>query len=143
MRRRRILTPIALAVALVAVACTGGGQPPTPTGPSADPNSTGGTLRIATLRYGTEILDPTTYRGGGLPNEFFRCCLLRTLLSYNGSTADEGGSVLQPDLAEGMPEVSSDGSWDVPAKQGPYYAPFQDTEVVAVTSSGRFEANAK
>ena len=66
--------------------------------------------------------------------EYYRCCLLRTLLSYNGQTTDQGGSELRPDLAAEMPVVSDDGlTWTFTLKHGITYAPpMQD---VTVTSS--------
>ena len=65
--------------------------------------------------------------------ELFRCCLLRTLLSYNGRTTSEGGIEPSPDLAAEMPEVSSDGlTWTFRLKEGIRYAPpFAATEVKA------------
>ncbi len=66
--------------------------------------------------------------------ELFRCCLLRTLMSYNGQPTSEGGAELRPDLADGLPEVSPDGlTWTFRLKPGIRYAPpFADREIVAV-----------
>jgi peptide/nickel transport system substrate-binding protein len=63
----------------------------------------------------------------------FRCCLLRTLISFNGDEAADGGNEPRPDLATGMPEVSEDGlTYTFTIKEGITYAPpFQDTEIVA------------
>jgi hypothetical protein len=50
-------------------------------------------------------LDPQlnyTYSGW----ELFRCCLLRTPLSYNGRSWERGGAELRPDLAAAPPTVS-------------------------------------
>jgi ABC-type transport system substrate-binding protein len=65
--------------------------------------------------------------------EIFRCCLLRTLLSYNGRPTEQGGAVLRPDLAAALPAVSADGrTWTFRLKHGLRYAPpLQDTEIVA------------
>jgi len=65
--------------------------------------------------------------------ELLRCCLGRTLLSYFGRPTDEGGTVLRPDLAESLPEVSSDGlTWTFKLRQGVHYAPpLQATEVTS------------
>jgi peptide/nickel transport system substrate-binding protein len=65
--------------------------------------------------------------------ELFRCCLLRTLLSHNGHRTAEGGAVLRPDLAAGMPHVSPDGlTWTFRIRDGLTYAPpFADTEIVS------------
>ena len=66
----------------------------------------GGTLRLFTdpVRARAEDWDPSGYFFG--PHmELYRCCLTRTLYSYEGLPALEGGSVLLPDLADGFPEV--------------------------------------
>ena len=65
--------------------------------------------------------------------EFFRCCLLRTLLSYNGHPTGEGGAQLRPDLATSLPTVSADGlTWTFHLKSGLHYAPpLEKTEIVA------------
>jgi peptide/nickel transport system substrate-binding protein len=65
--------------------------------------------------------------------ELFRCCLLRTLLSYNGRPTGQGGTVLRPDLATSLPAVSADGlTWTFHLKHGLHYAPpLQTTEIVA------------
>jgi peptide/nickel transport system substrate-binding protein len=56
--------------------------------------------------------------------ELFRCCLLRTLLSYNGHPTAQGGADLHPDLATSMPEISKDRlTWTFRLKQGLHYAP--------------------
>jgi peptide/nickel transport system substrate-binding protein len=63
--------------------------------------------------------------------ELFRCCLLRTLLSYNGHPTALGGTELYPDLAASMPEISQDRlTWTFRLKQGLHYAPpFARTEI--------------
>jgi peptide/nickel transport system substrate-binding protein len=65
--------------------------------------------------------------------ELFRCCLLRTLLSYNGRSTAQGGATLRPDLAAGLPRVSRDGlTWVFHLERGLHYAPpFQGREIVA------------
>jgi ABC-type transport system substrate-binding protein len=65
--------------------------------------------------------------------ELFRCCLLRTLLSYVGKPTAEGGAVLRPDLAQRMPSISTDGlTWTFHLKAGIRYAPpFEEREVEA------------
>ena len=65
--------------------------------------------------------------------EYFRCCLVRTLLSYNGQTTDAGGSELRPDLAAEMPVVSDDGlTWTFTLKPGIKYGPpLQDVTVTS------------
>jgi peptide/nickel transport system substrate-binding protein len=65
--------------------------------------------------------------------ELFRCCLLRTLLSYNGRTTSAGGIEPRPDLAAEMPRVSADGlTWTFRVKKGIRYAPpLAEIEVTA------------
>jgi len=65
--------------------------------------------------------------------ELFRCCLLRTLLSYDGHPTAQGGAELHPDLAASMPEISQDRlTWTFRLKQGLHYAPpFAHTEIKA------------
>jgi peptide/nickel transport system substrate-binding protein len=101
----------------------------------------GGTLRVGVDHpFGTEIstappryaLDPQVeYRSAQW--ELYRCCLLRTLLSYNGKPTVQGGATLRPDLATRMPDVSPDGLvWVFHLKRGLHYAPpFQRREIVA------------
>ena len=62
-----------------------------------------------------------------------RCCLARTLLSYNGRPTAEGGTVLRPDLAAELPTVSADGlTWTFRLKHGLHYAPpYEGQEIVA------------
>ena len=95
---------------------------------SAPPPS-GGTLRVAvpgdfpppsTLASsgpaGVAALDPLVGFYDSL--ELMRCCLLRSLVSYVGRPTDDGGTVLQPDLAESLPEVSADGlTWTFRLRQ--------------------------
>jgi peptide/nickel transport system substrate-binding protein len=56
--------------------------------------------------------------------ELYRCCLLRTLLSYSGQTTAEGGAELRPDLAVALPDVSADGlAWTFTLKPDIHYSP--------------------
>ena len=56
--------------------------------------------------------------------ELARCCLLRTLLSYNGRPWGQGGAELHPDLAASMPEISKDRlTWTFRLRRGLHYAP--------------------
>jgi peptide/nickel transport system substrate-binding protein len=95
-----------------------------PTSPAEPPS--GGTLRVAVVENGTEAwpgspyYDPAIYSFSPLT----RCCLLRTLLSYNGRPIEEGGAALRPDLAESLPHVSADGlTWTFRLRPGLHYAP--------------------
>ncbi len=82
-------------------------------------------------------LDPDAFDPVAGPDfsgaELFRCCVARTLLSYNGQPTGKGGAVLRPDLAMAMPEVSADGlTWTFHLRAGIHYAPpLQQTEIVA------------
>ena len=69
----------------------------------------------------------------GVAWEYYRCCLLRTLMSYNGKTTAEGGGVVEPDLASADPEVSADGlTWTFSIKPGLHVRPTgQDVEITA------------
>jgi peptide/nickel transport system substrate-binding protein len=66
--------------------------------------------------------------------ELLRCCLVRTLLSYEGKPTDQGGTTLRHDLAESLPEVSEDGlTWTFKLRQGMHYAP--PLQTVEITSA--------
>ena len=80
--------------------------------------------------------DPTT-TWAQAPFEVFRCCLLRTLMSYNGRSVADGGAELQPDLADGHPEISADGlTWTFHIKEGLKYAPpMQDVPITSLLTS--------
>lgn len=128
--------PSAAAAAMILLsACLGPSDADVEPSASARPPM-GGTLRIAvpgdapppsTLATsgpeGVYALDPHGfYWYDSL--ELFRCCLLRTLVSYVGRPTDDGGTILQPDLAESLPDVSADGlTWTFRLKQGIHYAP--------------------
>jgi peptide/nickel transport system substrate-binding protein len=108
------------------------------------PFARGGTLRFTLFGWddhasgltsedgrGYYALDPQT--DGGPAWELFRCCLVRTLMSYNGRPTSQGGADPRPDLAAGLPTVSADGLvWTFKLKRGIDYAPpFQHTEITA------------
>ncbi|MGH2806459.1 MAG: ABC transporter substrate-binding protein [Actinomycetota bacterium] len=133
MRRTIKILGVALAIALITAACGGDGGGTTDTGQEGEENlEQGGTLRAALLSDVSAAFDPqkeyysTTWM-------FYRCCLLRTLMSYPGLPGDEGGSEVIPDLASEEPTVSEDGlTWTFTMQEGLMYAPpFQDTEIVA------------
>jgi peptide/nickel transport system substrate-binding protein len=120
-------------VLLLIVGCTSPAAP----SPSAQPaGAVGGTLRVglwvdaeADPELGRWLLDPQRF----FWHPFARCCLLRTLLSYEGRPIEDGGAQLRPDLAEAMPEVSPDGlTWTFHLRAGLRYGPpFEDREIVA------------
>ncbi len=89
--------------------------------------------------HGSELLDPLPRADVLDPqvqtwldsDELFRCCLLRTIFSYAGRPARDGGAELHPDLALKLPEVSADGlTWTFRIRPGIKYAPpMQGTEI--------------
>src|SRR5262245_41683118 len=118
---------------LLVPACTSGDEGG---GRATDPDAAlrGGTLRVAVpddFNAGRITLDPAMYDFSAWA--LSRCCLLRTLYSYNGRPVEQGGAEVRPDLAQGMPEVSPDGlTWIFRLKPGLRYAPpFEDTPIVA------------
>ncbi len=131
MRRLRWLAMLA-AVALAAAACSGGSTSPPPSGGSTGKIVKGGTLHIGMASDFHEALDPAReyYTIGW---EFLRCCLARTLLSYNGEGVTQGGANPIPDLATAMPTASSDGlTWTFKIRSGIHYGPpLQDVTVTA------------
>ena len=103
-----MLIALATVMAVVGAACGGGSG-----GSTAEPSSSvapkaGGTLHIALISDVQDAFDPQK-EYSSVTWEYYRCCLLRTLLSYNGQTTDQGGSELRPDLAAEMPVVSDAG----------------------------------
>ncbi len=132
----------AFAAVVLTTACSSGAGGSTG-GQTAPPR--GGTLRAGLLFldglehfYGKlppgydYLLDPQ-YSYNVVSWELFRCCLLRTLLSYNGHPTAQGGAELHPDLAASMPEISQDRlTWTFRLKQGLHYAPpFAHAEIRA------------
>jgi peptide/nickel transport system substrate-binding protein len=117
---------------LVGAAC--GGDDTGGTSPSAPPTEdlSGGTLRMAMLADVTAAFDPQK-EYYSVTWEYYRCCLLRNLMSYEGVPTDEGGADIFPDLAAGEPTVSEDGlTTTFTIKPGLMYAPPKDdTEITA------------
>jgi peptide/nickel transport system substrate-binding protein len=104
----------------------------------------GGTLRVGVLIDGGVGRCDLTFCGGeendpqingisGPAYEILRCCLVRSLLSYNGQSTRGGGTLLRPDLASRLPDVSADGlTWTFHLRPGLHYAPpLQKTEIRA------------
>ncbi len=131
MRRPTGVLAWVLAIAFFASSCTGGG------GERATPSSSPELWRGGTLRVGLTVDLPSWWDPQQsyytTPFEIFRCCLLRTLFSYSGRPAEEGGDVLRPDLASAVPEPAPDGlTWTFHLKTGIRYAPpYAGTEIVA------------
>lgn len=132
----RILKLLALAavVSLAAAACSSGGGPSTtPTSSSKGPTpQRGGTLNIATNEDVFSHWDPQMeYFQESFA--FYDCCLLATLMGYNGKDAANGGARVYPYAAASDPTVSSDGlTWTFHIRQGMYYSPpLQNVEITA------------
>jgi peptide/nickel transport system substrate-binding protein len=134
----------ALALLLAIASCA---PPPSPS-PSASAPATGprgGILRLAVpgdFPPGSSLALTSDETGAALDphggwvvdsGELLRCCLGRTLVSHVGRPTDQGGTVLRPDIAEALPEVSDDGlTWTFRIRRGIHYAPpFEDVEVTA------------
>lgn len=132
MRKHLKLIALAGVIALAAAACGGADTGGTDDDDQAEGVQKGGTLRLNLLSDVISAFDPQK-EYYSVTWEFYRCCLLRTLMSYNGMSTEEGGTELRPDLATGMPEVSDDGlTWTFSIREGVMYAPpFEDTEIVA------------
>lgn len=148
-RTLELLSSFSVGGALDGIAADGGSVwvarhllPDLPRAGSAVPR--GGTLRVAIPNWGgnetladvherPEALDPQIGGGTLTTEEILRCCLLRTLVSYSGTSYDEGGADLRPDLALKLPTVSADGLvWTFRIRPGLYYAPpMQQREIVA------------
>jgi peptide/nickel transport system substrate-binding protein len=139
-RSSGLCAALVAAVVLTAAFSGAGGSAGGQTGPPR-----GGTLRAGLLFldglehfYGKlppgydYLLDPQ-YSYNVVSWELFRCCLLRTLLSYNGHPTAQGGAELHPDLAASLPEISQDRlTWTFRLKRGLHYAPpFARTEIRA------------
>jgi peptide/nickel transport system substrate-binding protein len=110
-----------------------------PAGSSRTPQG-GGTLRVGVVN-GLEGQCEFVLCGAGtddpqlniaaMPFELERCCLSRTLLSFNGRSVTDGGGVLRPDLAAALPQVSSDGlTWTFHLRSGIHYGPPLQAETV-------------
>jgi peptide/nickel transport system substrate-binding protein len=125
---------VSVVLALVAAAC-GGNSSEAPSTDSGSPGANaqpGGTLKVALVSDVQNAFDPQK-EYYGVAWEYFQCCLLRTLLSYNGKTTEQGGAELFPDLATKDPEISADGlTWTFSIKPGLHYAPpFDAVEITA------------
>jgi peptide/nickel transport system substrate-binding protein len=120
---------VAGVLALVATACRADGGDG---GPGGQDLQRGGTMLLAMQSDVEDAFDPQKeyYQ---VSWGIYRCCLLRTLLSYAGAPTEEGGNDLVPDLAADLPEVSEDGlTWTFTIKDGVMFGPpYADQEIVA------------
>lgn len=134
--RRKAASVLAIALFVVG-ACDGDGLPN-----GSAPPTRGGTLVLATpvdpvVPFTYPDADPSAldplFSYEWLSWEVLRCCLTRTLMSYSGRPAEDGGSTLRPDLASEEPEVSADGlTWTFHLHEGMRYAPpLDDVEISA------------
>jgi peptide/nickel transport system substrate-binding protein len=139
-RSRRVALSALVVLAILSLSC----QTASPSASPFDTVRAGGTLRVGLVHFWENYmrgeapgpvfdqgLDP--HQAIGQQAELFRCCLVRTLLSYSGQPTADGGTQLRPDLATDLPEVSDDGlTWTFHLKSGLRYGPpLEDTEIVA------------
>ena len=90
-RMRAMRAWFVLAFPFVAAACGDGGTSDEPTDePSVTEDLSGGTLTMAMLADVTAAFDPQK-EYYSVTWEYYRCCLLRTLMSYEGVPTDAGG----------------------------------------------------
>jgi peptide/nickel transport system substrate-binding protein len=131
-RYLRILALVGV-LSIVGAACGQGGDGTTPqqTGAEGDLQK-GGTLLLAISADVDKAWDPAK-EYSALAWAIFRCCLLRTLVSYPGNEADQGGNELQPDVAAELPTLSEDGlTYTFTLKEGLTYAPpYDDVQITA------------
>jgi peptide/nickel transport system substrate-binding protein len=142
---RRAPVPVGVLAIVIVLAC--GSPAPTPSpAPSAarTPPPSGGVLKVGmniaefeSFQRNDELgfdrsWDPQ-FAFSASAFEVYRCCLVRTLMAYNGRSSSEGGAELRPDVARDYPDISADGlTWTFHLTEGLKYAPpFADTEIVA------------
>jgi peptide/nickel transport system substrate-binding protein len=133
-------------LSMVLVACGGGDSSGTGgTGSASTPAGgvpTGGTLHAVMTQDFFNGLDPTQ-EYYSVSWEFLRCCMARTLMSYTGAAAEDGGGVPTPDLSDGEPTVSDDQlTWTFKIKQGAMFGDPLNRQIVAqdfVNAFNRFE----
>jgi peptide/nickel transport system substrate-binding protein len=128
-RRYTKLLALVSVLGIIATACAQGEGPRQQDGEDLQP---GGTLELNLLGDVSAAFDPQK-EYYSVTWEFYRCCLLRTLMSYRGLPTEEGGTEIVPDLAADMPTVSDDGlTWSFTLKEGLTYAPpFEDVPITA------------
>jgi peptide/nickel transport system substrate-binding protein len=120
------LAALVLAIGMMAP-CTQGGGPSSP----SSGGLAGGTLHLGMQNPPFFAMDPQREYAQNTW-ELFRCCLLRTLMSYNG-LGGPSSTVPQPDLASSPPDVSIDGlTWTFHLRPGLRYAPpLQDVPITS------------
>lgn len=125
---RRGTGRLLIALVLAVVACTSDDTTSPEPAPSLGP--VGGTLRLGMTNVSYWGMDPLN-EWNTATWELFRCCLVRTMMSY-----DVGGSPdlrPVPDLAAAPPEISTDGrTWTFRIRDGIHYAPpLEDVEITS------------
>jgi peptide/nickel transport system substrate-binding protein len=137
MKRYLQVVTVVSVLAVVAVACKSGSTEST-SGGGATPVQ-GGTLKTVMTQDFFHGLDPTA-EYYSVSWEFLRCCMARTLLSYTGTPADQGGGDLQPDLASEMPTLSSDGlTWSFTLRPGIMFGDPLNRPIVASDFKNAFD----
>ena len=111
MRKALRMAAVVAVLAIIAAACSDSGTPEvSPSGAAGGGSEiqAGGTLHLAMLSDVGAAFDPQKeyYQ---VSFEYFKCCMLRTLLATEPLPAEDGGNVLKPDLASDLPAVSDDG----------------------------------
>jgi peptide/nickel transport system substrate-binding protein len=117
---------LVLVIGMVA-SCTHDARP-SPTKPEG---AVRGTLRLGMQNIPFYSMDPQREYAYNTW-ELFRCCLLRTLMSYNG-LGGPSSTEPEPDLASGPPDVSIDGlTWTFRMRPGLHYGPpLQDVPITS------------
>ena len=134
MRKAVRMAAVIAVLAIIAAACSDSGTPEnSPSGSTGGGEiQAGGTLHLAQTSDVASAFDPQKeyYQ---VSWEYYRCCLLRTLLSSEAVPVEDGGGELKPDLATDLPTVSDDGlTYTFTIKPGIMYAPpLQDVEITA------------
>ena len=131
-----------LTVFALAVGCTGGsgGDTAEPTGEATPATARGGTLRVGILDNFPGNWDLQAGGPAGNISTYARL-VSRTLLSYRAGSTQDGGTVLRPDLATDLPEISADGlTWTFHLRPGIRWGPpLQDVEITASDFVRSFE----
>lgn len=96
-----------LTVAATACGQGGGSAPADSSGQTPSTITRGGTLNLGLTSDVSASFDPQK-EYYSVTWEFYRCCLLRTLLTYPAEPGVAGGRLV-PDLATALPEISADG----------------------------------
>jgi peptide/nickel transport system substrate-binding protein len=120
-------TTTLLCVVLIAAACTSGKA----ASPLGSREGAGGTLTVGLSGPVWYDMDPQSEWSFAIWG-ILRSCLLRTLMSYDGSPGI-AGTHPQPDLAAAPPEVSTDGlTWTFHLRPGLRYGPpLQDVQITS------------